>query len=83
MAESVLKALKLRYNGRGSSQQITHEIAQNSMELMRLNVQELFDKEIELIVQKYTEVCLLSLRVLIEISHCDCELYFLIITDLL
>lgn len=37
-------------------QQSTGEIAEYSMELMRLNVQSLFDKEIETIVQKYVEV---------------------------
>lgn len=56
MADSVLKALKSRYNGRSSMQQTTDELGEYSMELMRLNVQSLFDKEIETILQKYMEV---------------------------
>lgn len=39
-------------------QQGTDEIAAYSMELMRLNVQSLFDKEIETVVKKYIEVSL-------------------------
>lgn len=62
MAEGVLKALKSRYNGRNTMQQSTDELAEYSMELMRLNVQSLFDKEVETIVQKYVEVRMLMLR---------------------
>lgn len=36
--------------------QTTDEIAEYSMELMRLNVQTLFDKEVDALLQKYTEV---------------------------
>lgn len=56
MAKKVLNALKTRYNGRNSLEQTAHELAEHSMELMRLNIQHLFDKEIQIIVQKYIEV---------------------------
>lgn len=56
MATSVLKALKNRYNGRSSKQQSDLEIASNSIELMRVNIQDAFDKEIDVIVTKYVQV---------------------------
>lgn len=56
LSEIVLKELRRRYNGRSSLQQTELETAQQSMELMRQNVQELFDSEIQVIVQKYIDV---------------------------
>lgn len=56
LSEIVLKELRRRYNGRNSMQQTELETAQQSMELMRENVQHLFDSEIQMIVQKYIEV---------------------------
>lgn len=53
LSELALKQLRRRYNGRNSLQQIELETAQQSMELMRQNVQEFFDSEIQAIVQKY------------------------------
>lgn len=53
---NVLNAMRLRYNGRSSMQQTELETAQYSMELMRQNVQHLFDKEIQIVVRKYVEV---------------------------
>lgn len=54
----MLNAMRLRYNGRSSMQQTELETAQYSMELMRQNVQHLFDKEIQIVVKKYIEVSL-------------------------
>ena len=51
-----LKEIRRRYNGRSSLQQSELEIAQQSMELMRQNVQEFFDSEVQAIVKKYIEV---------------------------
>lgn len=51
----MLKELRRRYNGRSSINQTELEIAQKSMELMRQNIQHLFDTEIQTIVQKYIE----------------------------
>lgn len=56
LSEIVLKELRRRYNGRSSLQQTELETAQQSMELMRQNVQELFDSEVNVIIQKYIEV---------------------------
>lgn len=58
MAASVLKALKTRYNGRSSKHQTDLELACNSIELMRVNIQESFDKEINVIINKYLQVVL-------------------------
>lgn len=54
--------MRLRYNGRNSMQQTEFETAQYSMELMRQNVQHLFDKEIENVLRKYIEVSLIINR---------------------
>lgn len=56
MAGNVLNALKNRYNGRSTVQETALELAQSSMELMRCNVQHLFDREIQNVVDKYIEV---------------------------
>lgn len=56
LSEIVLKELRRRYNGRSSLQQTELETAQQSMELMRQNVQELFDNEVQVIIQKYIDV---------------------------
>lgn len=56
LSEIVLKELRRRYNGRSSLQQTELETAQQSMELMRQNVQDLFDSEVQVIVQKYIDV---------------------------
>lgn len=56
LSEIVLKELRRRYNGRSSMQQTELETAQQSMELMRENIQHLFNSEIQMIVQKYIEV---------------------------
>ncbi|XP_031636141.1 uncharacterized protein LOC116349026 [Contarinia nasturtii] len=52
-SEVVLKELRRRYNGRNSMHQSEFETAQQSMELMRQNIQHLFNAEIEVIVQRY------------------------------
>lgn len=51
----MLNELRRRFNGRSSANQTEPEIAQQSMELMRQNVQDLFNSEIQVIVQKYIE----------------------------
>lgn len=55
LSEKALKELRHRYNGRSSLQQSELETAQQSMELMRQNIQQFFDSEIQAIVQKYIE----------------------------
>lgn len=55
LSENALKDLRHRYNGRSSLQQSELETAQQSMELMRQNIQQFFDSEIQAIVQKYIE----------------------------
>ncbi|XP_055298585.1 deoxynucleotidyltransferase terminal-interacting protein 1 [Sitodiplosis mosellana] len=55
LSEVVLKELRRRYNGRSSMNETELETAQQSMNLMRQNVQHLFDNEIQAIVQKYVE----------------------------
>lgn len=56
MAESVHRALKNRLNGRSNGTESNHESAARSMELMRINVQEVFNQEIHGIVNKYIDV---------------------------
>lgn len=56
LSEIVLNELRRRYNGRSSLQQTELETAQQSMDLMRQNVQDLFDSEVQAIVQKYIDV---------------------------
>lgn len=56
LSEIMLKELRRRYNGRSSMQQTELEIAQQSMELMRQNIQHLFDSEVQVIIKKYIEV---------------------------
>lgn len=56
LSEIMLKELRRRYNGRSSMQQTEFETAQKSMELMRQNIQHLFDSEVQVIIQKYIEV---------------------------
>lgn len=57
MAESVHKALKSRFTpGRSYSTQSNSDIAIRSMEMMRINVQDEFDREINAIVKKYIDV---------------------------
>lgn len=55
LSEIALKEFRRRYNGRSSLQQTEIEAAQQSMELMRQNIQPFFDSEIRAIVQKYIE----------------------------
>lgn len=57
MAESVHRAYKRRFTpGRSYSTQSNSDIAIRSMEMMRINVQDEFDKEINAIVKTYIEV---------------------------
>lgn len=56
MAESVHRALKNRLNGRSHVMESNAESAARSMELMRLNVQDVFNQEIDGIVSKYIDV---------------------------
>lgn len=56
LSENMLKELRRRYNGRSSMQQTELEIAQQSMELMRQNIQHLFDSEVQIIIKKYIDV---------------------------
>lgn len=56
MAESVHRALKNRLNGRSHANQTNAEAAARSMELMRVNIQEVFNQEVSAIINKYIEV---------------------------
>lgn len=56
LADKVINALKTRYNGRSSIEQSASEAAHHSMELLRLNIQHLFNNEVHRIVQKYIDV---------------------------
>lgn len=57
MAESVHKVLKSRFTpGRSYSTQSNSDIAIRSMEMMRINIQDEFDREINAIVKKYIDV---------------------------
>lgn len=56
MAAKVLIALKNRYNGRSSRHQSDLEIACHSLELMRINLQDSFNKEVDVVVKKYIQV---------------------------
>lgn len=67
MAESVLKALTYRYNGRSNANQTNTEAALMSMEMMRQNIQDEFDKEVDGIVRKYIDVSLISMRSLTHV----------------
>lgn len=59
MAESVHKALKSRFTpGRSYSTQSNSDIAIRSLEMMRINIQDEFDREINAIVKKYIDVSL-------------------------
>lgn len=55
LSGNVLDALRTRYNGRNALQQSEYEIAQHSMDLMRSNIQHLFDEEIQPIIKRYIE----------------------------
>ncbi|XP_037045884.1 deoxynucleotidyltransferase terminal-interacting protein 1 [Bradysia coprophila] len=56
MAESVHKALKSRFTpGRSYTTQSNSDIAIRSMEMMRINIQDEFDREINAIVKKYID----------------------------
>lgn len=56
MAESVHRAMKQRYNGRVHIHQTNAVAALSSMELMRQNVQNAFDRDIDTIIKKYVDV---------------------------
>lgn len=62
-------ALKNRYNGRSSRHQSDLEIACHSLELMRINLQDAFNKEVDVIVKKYIQVCIRSKFLLAHIQH--------------
>lgn len=76
LAEGVLHALHARYNGRCSAQQTPRQIAEHSMELLRLNIQDLFNKEVENIVKKYIDVSSL-LRICLQNRSSKINVYFL------
>lgn len=56
MAESVHRAMKQRYNGKAHILQTNAVAALSSMELMRQNVQNAFDRDIDTIIKKYVDV---------------------------
>lgn len=56
MAESVHRAMKQRYNGKTHIHQNNAVAALSAMELMRQNVQNAFDRDIDTIIKKYMDV---------------------------
>lgn len=57
MCESVHKALRNRFDGRGANLHQTNvDAAIRAMELMRQCVQDAFDREIDVIIKKYIDV---------------------------
>jgi len=87
MAASVLKALKTRYNGRSSKHQTDLELACNSIELMRVNIQESFDKEINVIINKFLQTyfrpAIRNIKENLDNSVLTDDFYFNISCDLL
>ncbi|KAJ6644619.1 Deoxynucleotidyltransferase terminal-interacting protein 1, partial [Pseudolycoriella hygida] len=65
MAESVHRALKGRFTpGRSYSTQSNSDIAIRSMEMMRINIQDEFDREINAIVKNYIDLQKMSCSLL-------------------
>lgn len=56
MSESVLRALKDRFNGRTNAQESAHELAIHSLDVVRRCVQDEFNVEVNRIVQRYLDV---------------------------
>lgn len=69
MAESVHKALKHRYNGRSHILQTNSDAAIRSMELMRMNIQDAFDREVDTIVKKYIDVLYLNISIKFSLTY--------------
>lgn len=76
MAESVLRALKNRYHGRYSIHQTNSEWADQSLELMRENIQDLFDKEVDAIVRRFIEVRCVQIQKRVELREICFQTYF-------
>ncbi|XP_065079758.1 deoxynucleotidyltransferase terminal-interacting protein 1 [Ochlerotatus camptorhynchus] len=54
--EAMLEVLKMRYSGRSHANQSAGEAALKSLELLRANIQYLFDKEIEVVIKKFSSL---------------------------
>ncbi|XP_062549766.1 deoxynucleotidyltransferase terminal-interacting protein 1 [Armigeres subalbatus] len=54
--EAMLEVIKLRYSGRTHVTQSVGDTAMKSLELLRANIQYLFDKEIEVVVKKFSSL---------------------------
>ncbi|EAT48217.1 AAEL000721-PA [Aedes aegypti] len=54
--EAMLEVMKMRYSGRSHSSQSAGDAALKSLELLRANIQYLFDKEIEVVVKKFSSL---------------------------
>lgn len=59
MAESTLQKLRQRYNfnsNYGGNTTSSMESAMRALELVRISIQDMFDKEVHQLLKKYTEV---------------------------
>ncbi|XP_019548673.2 deoxynucleotidyltransferase terminal-interacting protein 1 [Aedes albopictus] len=54
--EAMLEVMKMRYSGRSHVSQSAGDAALKSLELLRANIQYLFDKEIEVVVKKFSSL---------------------------
>ncbi|XP_058460221.1 deoxynucleotidyltransferase terminal-interacting protein 1 [Malaya genurostris] len=54
--ESMLEVLKMRYSGRSYASQSSNDAALKSMELLRANIQYLFDREVDVIIKKFSSL---------------------------
>ncbi|XP_055531910.1 deoxynucleotidyltransferase terminal-interacting protein 1 [Wyeomyia smithii] len=54
--DAMLEVLKRRYSGRSYANQSSNDAALKSLELLRANLQYLFDKEIDVIIKKFSSL---------------------------
>ncbi|KAL9701655.1 hypothetical protein quinque_005096 [Culex quinquefasciatus] len=54
--EAMLDVLKARYSGRSFANQPSNDAAMKSLELLRANIQYLFDKEIDVVIKKFSSL---------------------------
>lgn len=54
--EAMLDVLKARYSGRSFANQPPNDAAMKSLELLRANIQYLFDKEIDVVIKKFSSL---------------------------
>ncbi|XP_058835551.1 deoxynucleotidyltransferase terminal-interacting protein 1 [Topomyia yanbarensis] len=54
--DAMLEVLKMRYSGRSYASQSSNDAALKSLELLRSNIQYLFDKEMDVVIKKFSSL---------------------------